>query len=133
MTRREAAHIRSVVEQAVKSLDDKTASTAAELFPRLKNDGALVKAGTRINWNGTVKQAAVDLWDTDQNSPDNAQSLWIDIAYRDGYRVIPVVITAADAFALSECGWWRDGLYRSKLSANIYTPDQYPDGWERVN
>lgn len=54
------------IERAAQSLDDQTASDAAALFPRLKQDGALIEAGTRINWHGTVKRAAVDLWDNEQ-------------------------------------------------------------------
>ena len=132
MKRAEAIYLRSIVEQASASLDDKTASTAATLFPRLKADGSLVFAGTRINWNGTVKKAAVDLWDTAENNPDNAPSLWEDISYRDGYRIIPDVITAGTAFAKDECGWWMDVLYKSLIDANVYTPAVYPDSWEKV-
>lgn len=132
MKRREAETLRGVIEQSAVSLDDKTASTAAVLFPRLKGDGSLVKAGTRINWNGRIKRAAVDLWDTVENDPDHAAGLWEDIAYRDGYRIIPDTITATAAFGLGECGWWGDVLYRSKLAGNVYTPVQYADGWTLV-
>ena len=128
-----AGKLRPVIEQAAVSLDDLTASTAAPLFPRLRQDGALVKAGTRINWNGAIKRAAVDLWDTQENDPDHAPTLWEDISYKDGYRIIPETITAGTAFALNECGWWNGVLYRSKLSANTYTPDQYSYGWELAN
>ena len=128
-----AMKLRPVIEQASVSLDDRTASTSAPLFPRLRQDGELVKAGTRINWNGAVKRAAVDLWDTQENDPDHATTLWEDIEYRDGYRIIPETITAGTAFALNECGWWNGVLYRSKLSANTYTPDQYSYGWELAN
>lgn len=127
-----ARQMRPIIEQAAASLDDKTASTAATLFPRLKGDGSLISAGTRINWNGTVKKAAVDLWDTAENNPDNAPSLWADLDYRDGYRIIPEIITAALAFAEGECGWWGDVLYRSKVSGNVYTPAVRPDDWEEV-
>ena len=132
MKRSEAIYLRSIVEQAATSLDDKTASTAATLFPRLKQDGSLVKAGTRINWNGTIKKAAVDLWDTAENNPDNAPTLWGDLPYKDGYRIIPETITVSLAFSEGECGWWGDTLMRSTLAANTYTPEQYPDGWEIV-
>lgn len=127
-----ALKLRPIIEQAASSLDDKTASTASTLFPRLKQDGALVKSGTRINWNGELKRAAVDLWDTQENDPDHAPTLWEDIDYKDGYRIIPETITAGTAFAMDECGWWNGVLYRSKLAANTYTPDQYPRGWELV-
>ena len=126
----EARAIRTIIETAAASLDDKTASTAPTLFPRLRQDGSLIEAGTRINYNGSIKRAAVDLWDTVDNSPDNAPTLWEDILYRDGYRIIPDVITAGTAFALDELGWWGDKLYKSLLSANVYTPEQYPNGWE---
>lgn len=132
MKRAEAIYLRSVVELASASLDDKTASTAATLFPRLKADGSLIHVGTRINWNGTVKKAAVDLWDSAENDPDHAPTLWANIPYRDGYRIIPTVITVPEAFALDECGWWEDELYRSKLASNVHTPAAYPDGWEKV-
>ena len=129
MTRAEAIYLRSIVEQAAASLDDKTASTAATLFPRLKADGALVPAGTRINWHGTIKKAAADLWDTADNNPDNAPNLWEDIEYKDGFRIIPETLTVASAFAKDECGWWEGVLYRSQIEANVYTPAAYPDGW----
>lgn len=129
MTRAEALRLRAIVEQATASLDDKTASTATTLFPRLRQDGALVKSGTRINWNGTLKQAAVDLWDTRGNNPDNAPTLWADIQYRDGYRIIPTVITAGTAFSKGEQGWWGDRLYTSNQDGNVWTPEAYPAGW----
>lgn len=132
MKRSEAIYLRAVVEQAATSLDDKMASTAVILFPRLKADGSLVSAGTRINWNGIVKKAAVDLWDTTENNPDNAPSLWQDIEYKDGYRIIPDTLTVTTAFTKDECGWWDGVLYRSLIDANVYTPAVYPQGWEEV-
>lgn len=128
----EALRLRAIIEQASASLPDKEASEGASLFPRLKQDGSLVKAGTRINWNGVIKRAANDLWDTETNTPDNAPTLWEDIAYREGYRIIPETITAGTAFALDECGWWGDVLHKSKIANNVWTPVTYPDGWEAL-
>ena len=125
-----ARKLRPIIEQAAESLDDKSASESVELFSHLKGDGSLIKAGKRINWRGVLKQAAVDLWDTTENNPDNAPTLWTDIAYREGIRIIPETITAAQAFALDELGWWQEHVYRSTIAANVYTPDQYAAGWE---
>lgn len=132
MKHTDALRIRKVIEQAVTSLDDARASEAPTLFPGMRYDGNLIRAGTRICWNGVIKRAAVDLWDAERNSPDNAPALWEDIAYKDGWRYIPETITAGAAFALGECGWWDGKLYRSLINANVYTPAQYPDGWEVV-
>ena len=128
----QARKLRPLMVKAAQSLDDKDASEAVVLFDGMLNDGSLIKAGMRINWGGTLKQAAVDLWDTETNSPDAAPALWSDIAYRDGIRVIPETITAAQEFALDELGWWNGHIYRSTIAANVYTPDQYAAGWELV-
>lgn len=132
MNREKAKRLHTVIAAGRNLVDDKTASIAPELFSELKQDGVLIEQGTRINWNGVLKKAAVDLWDTKENNPDNAPTLWADIAYRAGYRIIPDTITVTTAFAKDECGWWDDELYRSLMDANVYTPAVYPQGWEKV-
>lgn len=117
---------------ATVSLDDETISKTPELLAKMNYNGELIKAGTRINWQGIVKRAAVDLWDNEMNNPDNAVNLWENIAYREGYRIIPDIITVGTAFAKGERGWWRDELYESLIDANVYTPDQYAAGWEKI-
>lgn len=127
-----ARELRKTIVQAAQSLDDKTASSAPELFSAMRHDGSLIKGGTIINHGGVLKRAANDLWDTEDCSPDNAPNLWEDIAYRDGVRVIPETITATLAFALDELGWWDGVVYRSKRDGNTYTPAQTPEWWEAV-
>lgn len=128
-----ARELREVIEAAAQTADEKTISEAPELCRTLKQDGKLVSAGTRINWNGTIKKAGSDLWDTEANDPDHAPSLWADIAYRDGYRIIPETITVTTAFSKGEKGWWTDGkIYRAKANGTVWTPAQYPDAWEEM-
>ena len=127
-----AYRLRPIIEQAIASVDDKTASEAVELAPSMKFDNSLIKAGTRINWNDALKRAMVDLWDNEQYSPVAAPSLWEDVLYKDGVRIIPDVITSGAAFSLGELGFWKDELYESLLNANVYTPEQYPAGWKAV-
>lgn len=126
----QAKKLRTIIENVVNLADDKTSSEAVELLPVLKYDGSLIKAGTRINYNGIVKKAAVDLWNTEDNNPDNAPSLWQDIRYKDGYRIIPDIITVTDMFSQDEIGWWEDELYKSLVDNNVYTPEQYASNWE---
>ena len=129
----QAMKLRAAIVAASESLDDKTASTAPEMFGKLKQSGALVKAGTRINWNGVVKKANVDLWDTAENSPDNAPDLWSDLAFHDGYRIIPTVFTAELAFSEGETGWWeQDGCYyTANANGTVWTPAEYPSAWTK--
>lgn len=132
MNQEKAVRLHTVIAAGRELVDDKTASIAPELYGSLKEDGSLVKYGTRINWNGTLKKSAVDLWDRKENNPDHAPTLWEDIMYRAGHRIIPEVITVGLAFSEGETGWWGDVLYRSKVNANVYTPAVYPANWEVV-
>lgn len=132
MTRAKALKIRSLAMNSAVEMDDINASSLPEMFPKLKEDGELVKVGTRINWNGQLKKAAVDLWDTAENNPDNAPALWEDINYVNGYRAIPEVITVTTAFAKGEIGFWKDSLYESLFDANVYNPEQFAAGWKKV-
>lgn len=132
MNQEKAVRLHTVIAAGRELVDDKTASIAPELFGMLKESGSLISHGTRINWNGALKRAAVDLWDRKENNPDHAHTLWEDIMYRAGHRIIPEVITVGLAFSEGETGWWGDVLYRSKVNANVYTPAVYPANWEVV-
>lgn len=52
---------RAQLDKALPTVPDKDASGCVDLYPTLKQSGSLIKAGTRINWNGWLKQATVDL------------------------------------------------------------------------
>jgi hypothetical protein len=132
LTKGELNQLISALSTLREDATDATASRTIGAYPHLKQDGSLIKAGTRIQWAGVIKRAAVDLWDTVENNPDDAPTLWEDINYQDGYRIIPEVITVGTAFAKDECGWWKYELYKSLLDANVYTPEAYPAGWEKV-
>ena len=129
MTRKEAQAFIDTIVAMRDGADDALASRVVELYPTLKEDNSLIKAGTRIHWNNGIKRAATDLWDTAENNPDNAPVLWEDINYREGYRVIPETISVGTAFMANECGWWKDTLYKSLIDNNVWTPDAYPAGW----
>lgn len=135
MTRAQAERIRAQVEAGAAALPDAEASIEPSLTRKMRYDGSLIRAGTRIDWGGVLKRAAVDLWDAEANNPDNAPGLWEDVLYRDGIRVIPETITVGLAFSEGELGWWGDVLMRSILpgeKTNVYTPEQYPAGWEEI-
>ena len=127
----QANKLRPIIVQACQSLDDKTASEVPTLFDKPLYDGALVKVGTKINWNGILKRASVDLYDTLENNPDNAPDLWEDIMYKDGIRIIPNQITVGLSFGKNERGWWNGAIYKSLIDNNVWTPDELPEKWEK--
>lgn len=128
-----AMQLRPLIEKAAQSLPDDEASKGVVLHCGLKGDGSLIKAGTRINFNGVLKRAAVDLWDTPENTPDKAPTLWEDVLYKDGFRIIPNVITAGLKFSKGEKGWWGNVLKESTLDNNTWTPKEKPEFWIDAN
>ena len=131
MTRSEAQKLIADIVKLREAATDTQASLAVSVYPTLKQDGSLIKSGTRINHNGMIIRAAVDLYDTETNSPENAPTLWEELNYKDGYRIIPEVITVGTAFSKGELGWWNDELYESLVDSNVYTPDQYAPNWSK--
>ena len=131
MTRSEAQKLIADIVKLREAATDAQASLAVSVYPTLKQDGSLIKVGTRINHNGTIIRAAVDLYDTETNSPENAPTLWETLNYKEGYRIIPEVITVGTAFSKGELGWWNDELYESLVDSNVYTPDQYAPNWSK--
>lgn len=126
----QALALRAAMDTVQPMLTDAQASEAVALYPVLRYNGMLVKAGTRINWEGALKRAAVDLWDREDNDPVHAPNLWEDIKIQAGYREIPEVITAGLAFSKGERGWWKSTLYESLINNNVWTPVAYPAGWK---
>ena len=124
--------LRLIIEEAMETRDYKTASKAPELYPKMSFSGKLIKAGTRINHGGKIIKAAADLWDREENSPENAPNLWAKIDYIDGIRIIPEIISAAEAFSLGELGYFieNEKIYKSLIEGNVYNPRVYPAGWE---
>ena len=126
-------HLHKTIMAGLAMVDDKQASEGVELFQKLKQDGTLIKAGTRINWNGVLKRAAVDLWDTADNSPGNAPALWEEIAYMNGYRVLTGHISASNPVQPGEMCWEDGKLYRCIYHvACTYRPSEYAAAWEEV-
>lgn len=111
---------------------DADASKCVSIYPTLRGDGSLVKAGTRITVDGQLYRARVDLYDKEENSPVNVPSLWETVMYKRGDRIIPETITAENPFSKDEIGWWENKRYRSLVDANVWTPTAYPEGWEEI-
>ena len=131
MTRSEAQKLIADIVKLREAATDAQASLTVSVYSTLKQDGSLIKSGTRINHNGMLIRAAVDLYDTETNSPENAPTLWEALNYKEGYRIIPEVITVGTAFSKGELGWWNDELYESLVNSNVYTPDQYAPNWSK--
>ena len=120
------------------TIDNQTAGRMIDYFPTRSefcDEGALIPAKTRVrddNDATVIWRNNVDLWNTPENSPENAPTLWDKIAYHDGIRIIPDVIPATLAWMNGDLGW-RDGhVYKSGMDGNVYLPGTQGVPWEQL-
>ncbi len=129
-----AENLRLALQMYAKTLTDAEASTIPLVYPTLTHSGALIKAGTRINWNGQLKIAAYDTYDRTDTDPDHDKNGWTNLDYHNGYRVIPETMTTTNMFKKDEIGYYTatDKYYKSKIDNNSWNPVAYADGWTEV-
>lgn len=134
MTEQRLARILDAIQAQRDTATDAVASLSIAVYPSMRYTGTLISAGTRINWGGVLKRAAVDLWDNEGSNPDNAPTLWEDVEYKDGYRIIPETISATLAFSAGEIGYWTpdERFYRAINNGTVWTPAVNPASWEVV-
>lgn len=63
--------------------------------------------------------------------PSNSPSLYVAIGLNDkGYSVWSKPSGAHDAYNLGDIVDYNGKLYKSLIDGNVYSPDEYPAGWE---
>lgn len=66
-------------------------------------------------------------------TPDSATSLYTPIGLTDdGYPVWSRPTGAHDAYNKGDIVDYNGTLYKSIIDGNVYSPDEYPQGWEIV-
>lgn len=126
--------LRLAMQDFAASVGDDKAYRYPSLFPawkagsdyakddRVEHDGRL--------WKCLQPHTAIADW-----APgDGTEALWVEIAAPGEYREIKSGMLSTEAFAIGEIGWYqtKDNLYRSLIDANVWTPDDFPSGWEAV-
>ncbi len=89
ITKTKVRQLRAVIERGIQALklEPKDASEIPELYPMLKQTGALVPYRTIIRWtDGSLYMAAQDLWDLESNDPAHHPSGWEKIMYTRRYN-----------------------------------------------
>jgi len=131
----EAEVLKEKLDSIAADLPDEIAVEHPEIYGELRNSGELVPTNKRINWNGVVMKAKVDLWDRLDQNPDNAPELWDELLFSDtNYREIPEIITTELAFGKDEIGYWpKNGKhYKAKRDGVVHNPEVYPADWDEV-
>lgn len=96
--------------------------------------GVTYKVNTRIRYGEKLYKVLQEHTTQADWTPDVTPALYVEVAPAGQYREIKDGMLSTEAFAKGEIGWWKekDNLYESLFDGNVYTPDSYPAGWEKV-
>ena len=133
-----AEQMRRALQMFVRSLSDEEAMEVATVYPKYEV-GKAYKVDDIFNYGenavGDPQLYRVVLDHTSQADwvPGAAPSLYVVIGLtEEGYPVWSKPTGAHDAYNTGDVVDYNGTLYRSLIDGNIYSPDEYPAGWEKV-
>ena len=134
-----AEQFRKALQMFAESLSDEKALEIALVYDAWVV-GKTYKVGEFITYGensvGDVQLYKVVQAHTSQAdwTPDNTKSLYSPIGLTDeGYPVWSRPTGAHDAYNTDDIVDYNGTLYKSIIDGNVYSPDEYPQGWEIVN
>ena len=136
ITIKQARAMRAIIEANSKQATDEEAVNAPYIFPAWSGEGVQYETGDRVQFDGKaykVLQAHVSqtTW-----TPTDAPSLFAEILIPDP-SVIPVWVQpgADNGYSKGDKVHYpgaQDPVYTSLIDNNVWSPDAYPAGWEKV-
>lgn len=133
-----AEQFRKALQMFAASLDDEKALEVATIYDPWK-EGKAYAVGEFViygeNSVGDPQLYKVVQSHTSQAdwTPDVSASLFSPIGLNDnGYPVWSKPTGAHDAYNIGDIVDYNGVLYKSLIDGNIYSPDEYPTGWEVV-
>ena len=128
MTRGKAKQLRQLIEQLAVTLDDETALTGVELFPAWVV-GKAYAANDRAQYNGTLYKCIQAHTSQADWTPDTVPALWVKVSVEEWPEFVQPT-GAHDAYNTGDKVTYNGKRYVSLIDANVYSPDDYPAGWE---
>lgn len=129
---------RKVVQLFAQTLTDEQAMEVATVFPKYEI-GKLYKANEMFTYGenevGDPQLYRVVQEHTSQENwkPSEATSLYTPIGLNnDGYPIWSKPTGAHDSYNMGDIVEFNGKLYKSLMDGNIYSPEEYPAGWEQM-
>lgn len=129
----QAKAIRASMNTAGAVLTDAQALESINLYP-LWTEGVYLAVDERVRRYEKLYKVLQAHTTQEGWEPEVTPALFVEVAKEGEYREIKDNMLPTEAFALGEIGWYKtkDNLYKSLIASNVYTPDSYPAGWEKV-
>ena len=134
MKRSELFKIREMIEKASASLPDADAIEAAELFPAWAV-GVAYSVGERVQYDGKLYKVVQAPTSRADWTPDKTPALFAEVAAPGEIPVWKQPTGAQDAYNKGDKVWYPDvntTVYESVIDSNVWSPNDYPQGWKVV-
>ena len=134
MLRSELFKIRQMIEKGSASLPDDDALEAVELFPSWAV-GIAYSVGERVQYNGKLYKVVQAHTSQADWTPDVVPALFTEVAKPGEIPVWKQPTGAHDAYNKGDKVYYPtkdDDIYESLIDANVWSPNDYPQGWKVV-
>ena len=131
-----ARALRKKTEVLAENLDDAEAADFKELFPSWDGNGRTYKAGERVRYEGIRFRVLQDHISQPGWTPEAASSLFEEVLIPDP-EVIPVwkQPDSTNPYMKGDKVHYpgeTDPVYESTIDGNVWSPRDYPAGWQIV-
>lgn len=134
MKRSELFKIREMIEKASASLPDADAIEAVGLFP-LWAVGVAYSVGERVQYDGKLYKVVQAHTSQADWTPPLVPALFTEVAKPGEIPVWKQPTGAQDAYNKGDKVWYPDvntTVYESVIDSNVWSPNDYPQGWKVV-
>lgn len=122
--------VRAAMDTAGAALTDEIALTATAIYPMWATDKNYT-IGDRIQHNAILYKCVQSHASQADWTPDVTPALWVRVSIEEWPEFVKPT-GAHDAYAKGDKITFEGKHYISLIDANVYSPVEYPQGWEEV-
>lgn len=129
-----ARKLRPYIQKAAKSLDDKDALEAIQLYPTWSGNGVSYEKDERVKYNDILYKVLIAHTSQQAWTPVSAPSLFAKVLIPDE-TVIPEweQPDSTNAYMIGDKVTFNGHVYESAINNNVWSPESYPAGWKLIS
>ena len=138
ITEERARELRSVIETIMQDVSDDIAVTVPELFGSFDGDSHAYAVGDKVRYNGTLYKVLQAHTSQADWTPDTAPSLFARVLIETDESGEQTEIPeweqpdSTNAYSTGDMVMFNGKVYVSKIDNNVWSPSDYPQGWQEV-
>lgn len=128
-----AKELRATIETLAQNLDDKNALENVELFPIWSPDSKEYEKNQKIKYNNVLYKVLQNHISQSDWNPTAAPSLFAQvIVSQDGTPLPWVQPDSTNPYSKGDKVIFNDKIYESLIDNNVWSPADYPMGWQEI-